>query len=60
MDSRKLIWLGVAVGGTAGAYLPTLWGDADVFGVTSILMSAVGSIIGLWLGFKTAKMIDGE
>lgn len=60
MDAKKLIWLGVAVGGMAGAYAPGIWGDADVFGMASIILSAVGSLIGLWLGFKASKIIDGE
>jgi hypothetical protein len=60
MDSKKLLWLGVAVGGMVGAYMPGIWGDADVFGMASIILSALGSLIGLWLGFKASKIIDGE
>jgi hypothetical protein len=60
MDSKKLLWLGVAVGGMVGAYMPGIWGDADVFGMASIILSALGSLIGLWLGYKASKFIDGE
>lgn len=50
MDS-KMIWLGMFVGSTAGSFVPTFWG-ADMLSMSSIIWSAVGGFLGVWLGFK--------
>jgi len=42
---------GMIVGSIAGAYSPMLWGEG-FFSMTSILGSAVGGIIGIWLAFR--------
>ncbi len=51
MDSKKIIWLLMFVGGTAGSYLPLLWGSSQ-FSFASIFGSALGGILGIWIGFK--------
>ena len=51
---KLFIWLGVFVGGAIGGYLPTLWG-ASVFSFQSILLSAVGGIAGIWIGYTLGK-----
>jgi hypothetical protein len=45
------MWLFVFIGGTIGGYIPMLWGDS-AFSFTSILLSGVGSILGIYLAFK--------
>ena len=45
------IWLGVLVGSTLGGFIPDLWG-AGLFSYSSVLLSGVGAIAGLWLGYK--------
>ena len=54
MDSKKLIWLGLFVGSTVGGMLPELWGD-NVFSFWSVILTAVGGIIGIWLGYKISE-----
>lgn len=54
-----LIWIGITVGGLVGAYIPVLWGDHNFLGAASILFSAVGSLAGLWLGYKIGKSVEG-
>ena len=39
------------VGSTIGGAIPTLWG-AGFFSFSSIILTAVGGIVGIWLGFK--------
>jgi len=51
MDRSKLIWIGVTIGGLIGGYIPVLWGGS-AFSIGSILWSGVGSMIGIYLGFK--------
>jgi uncharacterized membrane protein YeaQ/YmgE (transglycosylase-associated protein family) len=48
---KKLIWLGMFVGSVVGGYIPALWGD-NMFSLSSILLSAVGGLVGIWLGYR--------
>lgn len=54
---KLLISIGIFVGATAGAYVPWLWGDTELFGIASILCSTVGGLVGIWLGYKLAQRI---
>lgn len=38
-----------------GAYLPYLWGDTNFFGTASILISTVGGLVGIFIGWWFAK-----
>ena len=51
MDSKKLVWVFMVVGSTIGGYIPTLWGDGFL-SMSSVLLSAVGGILGIWIAFK--------
>ncbi len=53
MQSR-IIWLGVFVGSTIGAFVPDLWG-ASAFSLSSILWSAIGGIAGVWVGYRISQ-----
>ena len=46
-----MIWLGMIVGSAIGGFIPSLWG-AGVLSFSSILLSAVGAIAGIYLAFK--------
>ncbi|MFZ1301555.1 MAG: hypothetical protein WAQ27_03190 [Candidatus Microsaccharimonas sp.] len=54
---KLLVTLGAAVGGIAGAYIPSLWGDTDIFSGWSILFSAIGGLVGIWVGYLVARRI---
>lgn len=54
---KLLIGLGATVGGIAGAYIPFLWGDTDIFSIWSIVLGTVGAIVGIIAGYKLAKLI---
>ena len=54
MNSKSLIWIFMAIGSTIGGYLPTLWGDSFL-SFTSVFLTAVGGIIGIWIGFKLSN-----
>lgn len=54
MNSKKLIWLCVAIGSTIGSYIPALWGDS-FFSGWSILLTAVGGLLGIWIGYKLSN-----
>lgn len=45
------IWLGVLVGSTVGGFIPGLWG-AGLLSYSSVVLSAIGGFVGLWLVYK--------
>lgn len=49
---KLLIYIGITIGGVIGSYLPVWLFHVDVLSLWSILMGAVGSFVGLWLGYK--------
>jgi len=48
---KKLVMLGMIIGSTIGAYVP-VWFGASVFSFSSVLGTAIGGIIGIWVVFK--------
>jgi hypothetical protein len=50
---RARIWLGVLIGSSVGGFIPMLWGG-DLFSVSAVLLSGLGAVVGVWLGYKTA------
>jgi hypothetical protein len=51
---RGLIGICVLVGSFVGAYVPVLWG-ASSFGVTSLVFSAAGGVVGVWAGVRLSE-----
>ena len=39
------------MGSIIGGFIPDLWG-AELFSYSSVLLSGVGGLAGLWLGYK--------
>lgn len=56
MSPRSLIWIGVIVGSTIGGFIPELWG-AGIFSISSVILSTIGGLAGIWLGFKVSQLI---
>lgn len=54
-SSKTLIWTGMFIGSTVGAYVPALWGTS-VFSASSILFSTIGACVGIYLGFILGRM----
>ena len=48
---RSRIWLGALIGSAIGGFIPDLWG-ADLFSYSSVLLSGVGGVFGLWLCYN--------
>jgi hypothetical protein len=49
---KARIWIGVLIGSTIGGFIPELWG-ADMFSYSSVLLSGVGGLIGLYIAYST-------
>lgn len=54
MDSKKIIWLGMTIGLFLGGFLPVLWGASE-FSFSSVIFSAIGGIVGIYIGFKLSR-----
>lgn len=54
MNSKSMVWIGMAIGSGVGSYVPMLWG-ADMFSFSSVILGAVGAILGIYLGFKLSQ-----
>jgi hypothetical protein len=52
---KKMIWGGLAIGSTIGGAIPFLW-TLNPFSFSSIFLTAIGGVIGIWCGYKLAKV----
>jgi uncharacterized membrane protein YeaQ/YmgE (transglycosylase-associated protein family) len=50
---RARIWLGILIGSSVGGLIPELWGTG-MFSYSSVLLSGIGAVVGLWIAYKTA------
>jgi len=52
---KLMIWIGITVGGALGGWLGAALDHGNWFGAASILLGGVGSVAGLWAGYKISK-----
>lgn len=55
---KALLIVFATVGSIIGAYIPSLWGDSNGLGLTSILLGGIGGIFGIWVGWKTIQYFE--
>lgn len=48
---RRVVWLFVGAGSTAGGFAPETWGGST-FGLASLVLACLGGIAGLWFAVK--------
>jgi uncharacterized membrane protein YeaQ/YmgE (transglycosylase-associated protein family) len=51
MSTKAWVTVCVLIGSIIGGYLPVLWGYS-AFSMTSLITSAIGGIVGIWIGLK--------
>ena len=56
---KKFIYLGVTVGGLIGGWLGGLLDHGNYLGAWGIILSTLGSLAGIWAGYKVGRSIDG-
>jgi len=49
-----MVWVGMVCGSIIGGYLPLLWGGS-LFSFTSVLLTALGGFLGIYLGFRISS-----
>jgi hypothetical protein len=52
---KLLIWIGITIGGTIGSWIGAALDHNNWFGLASILLGGVGSLVGIWAGYKAAQ-----
>jgi len=52
--TKRLIWIGIFIGSTIGSFVPLLWGG-DLLSFSSLLFSAAGALVGIWVGYKVGQ-----
>ncbi|MBI5037874.1 MAG: hypothetical protein HZC01_04195 [Candidatus Kerfeldbacteria bacterium] len=58
MGQKFVIYFCLSVGAAIGGYIPALWHDS-IFSPWSVILSAVGGIVGLYVGIKINQAIGG-
>lgn len=51
---KTFIWGGMFAGSGLGSVLPLLWGASPV-SMTSVILTFVGGVVGIWAGFQLGK-----
>ena len=54
MSMKTFIWGGMFVGSGIGSVVPLLWG-ASALSMSSLILSAVGGVAGIWTGYQMGK-----
>lgn len=55
---KFLIYTGITIGSIIGSYLPVLVLHVDMFSLWSIFFGAIGSFVGLWLGYRAGQYLE--
>jgi hypothetical protein len=52
---KLMIFLGITIFGTLGGWLGSMLDHTSGIGMWSLFLSTVGSLFGIWVGYKVAK-----
>ena len=52
---KTMIYIGIAIGGAIGGWLGSLLDHGNFFGAWGIILSGVGSLVGIWAGYKIGQ-----
>ena len=55
---KLYIYGGITIGGIIGAYIPVVLFKSNPLGFVSIISGAIGSLVGLWAGYKAMQSLD--
>lgn len=55
MNSKPFVWAGMILGSFIGGYIPSLWGDTNLFSISSLVLGSLGAIAGIYIGFKMSR-----
>lgn len=52
METKTYIWIGIVAGGLVGGWLGGVLDHGTMLGLWSIVLSGVGSIVGIFVGYR--------
>jgi hypothetical protein len=52
MELKTYVWIGIILGGLIGGVGGSMLDHGNIFGLWGILISGLGSIIGIFIGYK--------
>ncbi|MEO7364091.1 MAG: hypothetical protein ABIV43_01115 [Candidatus Saccharimonadales bacterium] len=52
---KLMIFLGITIGGGIGSWLGAIPAHGNYFSASSIFLSGIGSLAGIWVGYKIAQ-----
>jgi hypothetical protein len=55
---KLMIFLGITIFGTLGGWVGALMDHGNWFGAASILLYGVGSLFGIWAGYKAGQYFE--
>ena len=55
MIMKTLVWVSLFIGSVLGGWLGAALDQGNWLGLTSILLGEVGSLAGIWAGYKVSK-----
>ena len=58
MGPKFVIYFCLSIGSVIGGYIPTLW-HQGIFSWQSLLGGIIGSLVGVWIGYKINQQING-
>jgi hypothetical protein len=54
MSRKSLVWGGMIIGSAVGGVLPYFWGNYNMFSFSSVVLTTLGGLLGIWIGWKLA------
>jgi uncharacterized protein YcfJ len=54
---KTMIWIGITIGGLLGGWLGSLLDHGNFFGIWGILLSTIGSVAGIYVGYRVGQNI---
>ena len=52
MQSKTIYYIAAMVGGFLGGLIPNLWGGGGMLSISSLIFSAIGGLIAIYLTWK--------
>ncbi len=54
MSAKALVMFGMIIGSIIGGFIPSIFG-VGIFSYWSAITSAIGALLGIWLGYKISN-----
>ncbi|HSX44140.1 MAG TPA: hypothetical protein VLE69_02475 [Candidatus Saccharimonadales bacterium] len=55
METKTYIWFGIFIGSIIGGWIGGMFDHGNFLGLWGILLSGVGAIIGVFIGYKLGE-----